>query len=138
MSTSPFGNIKPMGIWEQSQKRKKRQLTHAQKVFAWENKSHTCNICGKRVTKFSDAEFDHTRGYSKSGATNLSNVKIVHRACNRLKGKKSLSETKKILGIKTKNKKRKKTTKKPTKSESSNPPEGSLFNIPKFDISRFQ
>ena len=65
-------------------------------------KSHICSICGKKVTKFSDVEFDRTRAYSKSGATNLSNVRIVHRACNRLKGNKSLSETKKLLGIKTK------------------------------------
>jgi len=101
-----------------SKRSKKRQLTSAQKIFAWENKSHICNICGKRVTKLSDAEFDHTRAYSKSGASNLSNVKIVHRLCNRLKGKKSLSETKRILGIKSKTKKGSK--KKPMKKKRPN------------------
>jgi 5-methylcytosine-specific restriction endonuclease McrA len=107
MLINPFDvRIKPIDVWGTQKKTKKRQLTHAQKIFAWENKSHMCNICGKRVTKFSDAEFDHTRPHSKSGATNLSNVKIVHRACNRLKGKKSLSTTKKLLGIKTKTKKK--------------------------------
>ncbi|MGC8929164.1 MAG: HNH endonuclease [Candidatus Woesearchaeota archaeon] len=63
-------------------------------------------MCGKKAAKFSDAEFDHTRAYLKSGVTNLSNIKIVHRLCNRLKGNKSLSETRKLLGIKSKTKKR--------------------------------
>ena len=130
MPRNPFGiNIKPADIWGSTKPKKKRQLTHAQKIFAWENKSHICNICGKRVTKFSDAEFDHTRAHSKSGATNLSNVKIVHRACNRLKGKKSLSETKRLLGIKSKTKKRKTTRKKKTTRKPSNPFE---IKIPKF------
>src|SRR3989338_2314402 len=116
MSRNPWDiQMKPINLLGTPKKVKKRQLTNAQKVFAWENRSHTCNICGKRVTKFSEAEFDHTRAHSKSGATNLSNVKIVHRACNRIKGKKSLSETKKLLGIKSKPKKRKTTTKKSTK-----------------------
>jgi 5-methylcytosine-specific restriction endonuclease McrA len=63
-------------------------------------------------------EFDHSRAYSKGGASNMSNVKITHRLCNRLKGKKTLSETKKILGIKTKTKKRRKKT---TKRKSRDP-----------------
>ena len=62
--------------------------------------------------KFSDVEFDHTRAYVKLGARNLSNIKIVHRTCNKLKGTKSLSETKKLLGIKSRTKKRKTTLKK--------------------------
>ena len=112
MAKNPFG-LDTNDVWGTgTRKSKKRQLTHAQKVYAWENKSHTCNICGKRVSKFSDAEFDHTRAHSKTGATNLSNVKIVHRQCNRLKGKKSLSETKKLLGIKSKKKKKKTKRKK--------------------------
>lgn len=110
-------------------KLKKRQLTHAQKIFAWENYSHTCNICGKRVIKFSEAEFDHTRAHSKSGATNLSNVKIVHRACNRLKGKKSLSETKKLLGIKSASKK-KSFKKKIVKKKSSSNLQNNFFINP--------
>ena len=90
--------------------KRRRNLTPALEKWCWDNKSHICNICGKRVTKITEAEFDHTRAYSKSGATNLSNVRIVHKACNRIKGKKSLSETKKLLGIKNKTRKRKKTT----------------------------
>ena len=114
MSKNPF-NVKIPNYLLGATKSKKRQLTHAQKIFAWENKSHTCNICEKRVTKFSEAEFDHARAHSKSGATNLSNVKIVHRACNRLKGKKSLSETKRLLGIKSKPQKKRIVKKKSAK-----------------------
>lgn len=85
---------------DDSRPRKKRNLTAAQKVYHWENNAHTCNICLKSVSKFSDAEFDHTRAFSKGGATNGTNVKIVHRQCNRLKGDKSLGETRRMLGIK--------------------------------------
>lgn len=95
-----------------TKKKGKRQITNAQKIWCWEKYSHTCNICGKRVMKFSDAEFDHTRAHSKGGASSLVNVKITHRQCNRLKGTKTLSETKKMLGVKTKKTTKKKTTKK--------------------------
>ncbi len=117
MPRNPFAfDITSVGFGPNRSKSKRRHLTHAEKIFCWEHKSHVCNICGKRVSKFSDAEFDHTRAFKKGGATNLSNVKIVHRQCNRLKGKKSLSETKRRLGIKSKGKKRKskkKASKKP-------------------------
>jgi hypothetical protein len=36
-------------------KPKKRNLTHAQKIWCWENKSHKCNICEKSVSKISEA-----------------------------------------------------------------------------------
>ncbi len=131
-------NIDPFA--SEKKKAKKRQLTHAQKIWCWENNPHICYICGKRVNKLSDAEFDHVKAYSKGGATNLSNVKIVHRQCNRLKGTKSLSEIRKLLGIKSKKKtgkrttkktsvKRKTTKKKTTKSKASNPFE---IKLPKF------
>jgi len=113
MQRYDFG-IKPIiipGI-NDSKPKKKRQLTNTQKLWCWENNPHVCNICGKRVSKQSDAEFDHTRSYSKKGATNLSNVKITHRLCNRMKGSKSLSETQRFLGIKPKKRRSKTTAKK--------------------------
>lgn len=116
----PFGNTR----------KKKRNLTYAQKIWCWENKPHTCNICGKRVTKFSDAEFDHTRAHSKGGATNLKNIKIVHRTCHKMKGTKSLSETKKFLGIKSS---KKKTTKK-RKSQKEDDSFGVRINPKDFEI----
>jgi 5-methylcytosine-specific restriction endonuclease McrA len=106
---------------------KKRQLTNAQKIYCWENNPHTCNICLKRVTKFSDAEFDHAKAHSKGGISNLTNVKIAHRQCNRLKGTKTLAETKKLLGIKAK--KKKTTKKKHKKRKSKNPSDISIPTI---------
>jgi 5-methylcytosine-specific restriction endonuclease McrA len=120
MSKNPYG-IKIttvdelMGI---KKPRKKRQLTNAQKLWCWENNPHKCNICLKRVAKLSDAEFDHTRAHSKGGTTGLKNVKISHRQCNRLKGTKTLSETRKLLGIKTK--KGRTTKKKPKRRKPQN------------------
>ena len=95
-------------IWGPAQKKKKRQVSQSVKNWAWDHLPHKCNICGRRVSKISEAEFDHTRAHSKGGATNLSNVKIVHRSCNRIKGKKTLSDTKKLLGIISKKKAKKK------------------------------
>ena len=112
MARNPFDvGIKSLNLLGASKSKRKRQLTNAQKIFCWENNPHKCYICNKKVSKFSDAEFDHKRAYSKGGATNLKNVKIVHRQCNRLKGKKSLSETKKLLGIESKSKKKRKSKK---------------------------
>jgi len=111
----PFG-IGSLDFGFGTEKPPKRTLTHAQKVWCWENNPHTCNICTKRVTKLSDAEFDHTKAFSKGGTTNLKNVKITHRQCNRLKGTMTISEIRKMLGVKTGTKKpTKKGTKKKTK-----------------------
>ncbi|MBI4439831.1 HNH endonuclease [Candidatus Woesearchaeota archaeon] len=93
-----FGNYAP-------RPKKKRNVSHALKLWAWENKTHKCYVCGRRVNKQSEAEFDHTRAYSKGGATDLTNVKISHRFCNRIKGDKSISRTHRILGIKSNKKK---------------------------------
>ena len=133
MPQNPFGfNVKPINVWGTSEPKRKRQLTSAQKIWCWEHNPHTCNVCSKRVTKFSDAEFDHTRAHSKGGASNLNNIKITCRQCNRLKGTKSLSETKRLLGIKSKSKKKRRTRKK-------NSSTGDIFGIgsiprPKFRL----
>lgn len=129
MARNPFnlGGFSSFGLPEKKPIRK-RQISYSLQKYYWDNLSHVCNICGKRVTKISDAEFDHTRAYSKGGASNLSNVRIVHRHCNRIKGKKSLSETKKLLGIKTKSKKRKR--------KSSRKPANPLF--PSFSMPRLR
>lgn len=132
--------IKPIeipGIYKPKKPNKKRQLTNAQKLFCWENNPHICNICRKRVSKLSDAEFDHARSYSKGGTSNLGNVKISHRQCNRLKGSKSLSETRKMLGIKTpKRKRRKKTTRKRSKKQLSKPSDNIIpgYMIPSYKL----
>ena len=105
----------------ETSKRKKRQLSNAQKIWIWDNNPHKCNICGKRVTKFGDAEFDHTKAYSKGGATSLTNVKITHRSCNRIKGTKSIGTAKKMMGGTTKKKttvKKRKITRKKKPSDS--------------------
>jgi 5-methylcytosine-specific restriction endonuclease McrA len=134
MSKNIFNiHLKSFSTLRTTTQSKKRQLTNAQKIFAWENYPHICHICNKKVTKFSDAEFDHTRAYANSGATNLSNIKIVHRLCNRLKGKKSLSETKKLLGIKIEHKKRATTKKKHIRQQNS-----SLFELPPLKMPKFK
>ncbi|MEM7816063.1 MAG: hypothetical protein QXN71_03020 [Candidatus Aenigmatarchaeota archaeon] len=111
MPRNPFAiDIKPVDIWGTSKKSKKRKnISFTEKAILWEkNKSHICHICRQKIHSLTEAEVDHIRAHSKGGQT----VSWAHRACNRLKGKKSLSEIHRRLGIKTKSKKRKSTRKK--------------------------
>ena len=106
----------------------KRSLTMGEKRFMWTHKKrHICSICHKEVRDFFDAEFDHNRAHTRGGRTSISNTLIVHKLCNRMKGKKTLTEIKKRLGT-HKPKKRKTPTKKPKRRN--NP---LSFKIPKFD-----
>ncbi|MEM3099469.1 MAG: hypothetical protein QXU32_12270 [Nitrososphaerales archaeon] len=111
MSRNPFTvDIKPIDIWGGSKSRRKRKnISFTEKAILWEkNKSHICHICRQKIHSLTEAEVDHIRAHSKGGQS----VSWAHRACNRLKGKKSLSEIHRRLGIKTKSKKRKATRKK--------------------------
>lgn len=78
-----------------TKKDKKRSLTQSQKIYIWENKSHTCVICGKPIKKYSDCEFDHRKCYKNGGLTGLTNCGLSHRQCNRLKGIKTLKAIRK-------------------------------------------
>ena len=115
-----IGSFSGFGVPSGSSSIRKRSLTPAQKLWAWENKSHVCHVCGKRVSKQSEADFDHVRAYSKGGATNPANVRICHRFCNSVKGGKSLSAAKKFLGVKSKPRKR-------TRSRRKKTPESGIF-----------
>jgi len=93
----------------------------AEKKWLWQRKKrHICPICHRVINDFFDAEFDHKRAYAKNGATTPSNTLVVHKLCNRLKGKKSLSGIKKHLGThkpKTKTAKKKVSKKKTIKKK---------------------
>lgn len=88
--------------------KKRKALTPTQRLWHWEHGTHTCYICHKRITKLSDAEFDHTRAYSKGGVS----IKISHKLCNRMKGKYGLTEIQKRLGVKITKRKTKKESRK--------------------------
>lgn len=110
MGRNPFTvDIKPIDIWGTSKnQRKRKNISFTEKAILWEkNKSHICHICRQKIHSLTEAEVDHIRAHSKSGQS----ISWAHRACNRLKGKKSLSEIHRRLGIKTKTKKRKSTKK---------------------------
>lgn len=47
----------------------------------------TCAICGQRITLRMDAELDHIEHYWKGGQTIPENARLVHRYCNRARGK---------------------------------------------------
>jgi hypothetical protein len=83
---------------QRKQKNKKRKsLSSSKKIFLWENNPHKCHICGKKIAKLSDVEFDHVKPFSKGGTK----IKMAHRFCNRIKSNKSLKNIKKSLGIKS-------------------------------------
>lgn len=82
-----------------SKKDSKRILSMGAKRFKWtQEKRHICPLCEKPIKDFFDAEFDHKIAHSKGGKTNLKNIIVVHKLCNRLKSNKSFSEIKKIMG----------------------------------------
>lgn len=90
-------------LWGKPPKKtNKRQITHAMKVFEWERAPHKCYICDGRISSFSDCHFDHKRAHANGGASTLKNVKLAHPSCNRMKGKLSLGEIRKRLGLKPK------------------------------------
>ncbi|MFH1364693.1 MAG: hypothetical protein ABIH52_03465 [Candidatus Aenigmatarchaeota archaeon] len=110
--------IKPIdfGI---SQKKKRKTLTPAQRIYIWERPNiygRTCSICHEKITKLSDLELDHTRAYSKGGVK----LALSHKVCNRIKSNGSLREIQNKLGIKPKTKKhhkKKKITKRKTRKQ---------------------
>jgi hypothetical protein len=134
MAKNPFA-IKPMkvtGFGLSSSKPKKRTITMAEKKWLWQyKKRHICPVCHKVVNDFFDAEFDHKRAFAKGGATTPANTLITHKLCNRLKGKKSLSQIKKHLG--TKRTIKSKITKKTIKKK-----KDSLFGVSEFKVPKFK
>ena len=114
MARNPFGiepiKIKPLDFGLGPQKKKRKTLTSAQRIYIWERPNiygRICSICHRRITKLSDLELDHTRASSKGGTK----VALAHKDCNRVKSSGSLRQIQKKLGIKTKHKKRKSTRK---------------------------
>lgn len=103
--TFGLGNIDfGFGPQKKPQKKKRKNISFTEKAILWEkNKSHICHICRQKIHSLTEAEVDHIRAHSKGGQ----GVSWAHRACNRVKGKKSLSEIHRRLGIKSKTKRRK-------------------------------
>lgn len=76
---------------------KKRKLSNPQEKLSWDTNEHVCNLCGLEIPRISDCEFDHTEPFSAEGKTDLQNVKLSHRACNRYKSTKDLEEVRQHL-----------------------------------------
>jgi len=97
-------------LYRKYKKKKRKGLTTAQRNYVWDNPrkyKRICSICGRRITKISELELDHTKSF-KSGGTKLA---LAHRSCNRMKSSGSLAKIQKTLGIKPKKKKKKKPKK---------------------------
>jgi|WetSurMetagenome_2_1015567.scaffolds.fasta_scaffold204753_3 5-methylcytosine-specific restriction endonuclease McrA len=96
--------------------KKKANLTHIDRIFVWEHPEmygRTCNICGKKITKISDLQFDHTKPKSKGGTK----LALAHSLCNRVKGSKSLVHVQAKLKLKTTKPKTKTKKAKPKKKK---------------------
>jgi len=107
-------------------KPKRKSVSAHVKILLWErSKGHKCHICGGKIHSITEAEADHVRAAAKGGTT----VKWAHRYCNRLKGKKSLSQVRRQLGLKTK---KRKTTRRKKRSSS-----GGLFGSTSRSLWRF-
>jgi hypothetical protein len=130
------------GFGAEKQKKKRVPLKPAERIYIWERPKkygRTCSICGERITKLSDLELDHTRAYSKGGAT----LRLAHKDCNRMKGSKGLRHVQTRMGLKRTTRKvtRKRKAIKKTQAGSLfgemptfKPPK---FNMPKFNKPKF-
>ena len=111
-----------------SQKKKRKTLTPAQRNFIWEHPKkygRMCHICGEKITKQSELQLDHKRAFSRGGAK----LGLAHGHCNKLKSSGSLTQIQKILGIKSRIKKRIKKRRTVGKGYNSFP-----IQMPKFKI----
>jgi len=132
MSKNPFelpSSYKGI-LGEKARPSKKRvQLTPKDRQYIWEHPKmygRTCSICGEKITKMSDLEFDHTKPYSKGGKKQA----LAHRDCNKMKASGSLRKIQKTMGFKTKKTRRRKQSKpKPKKKKPS-----SIFDLPKTEL----
>jgi len=109
MQPYSFGLINTRPI----KKDKKRAISVTEKKILWRRKKrHICPVCRSQIKDYLDAEFDHKKAHTKGGKTTPANTIILHKECNRSKGKKTLTQIQKHYGT-YKPKKRiiKKTTK---------------------------
>lgn len=124
-----FYSYSKSSLFDSVKKDKKRIISMAEKKWMWKlKKRHICPICHKHIEDFFDAEFDHKKAHTKGGKTTPANTLITHKQCNRMKGKKTLTQIKRHLGT-HKTKIRKKVTKKKVKQNQG------LFNM-KLDLPR--
>ena len=62
---------------------KKRAPNEAERLYIWNTKTHKCAKCRKVVKKYSDYDCDHKRKWADGGKTELSNLRVLHKKCNR-------------------------------------------------------
>jgi 5-methylcytosine-specific restriction endonuclease McrA len=114
-------------------KPKKKSQPKINREYVWDHPNiygRMCSICGRRITKISDMEFDHTRARSKGGVT----VRPAHRDCNRMKSNKGLAHVQTKMGLR-------KTVKRKPRKKQSNDFDPLNFNnvipkMPRFKIDR--
>jgi 5-methylcytosine-specific restriction endonuclease McrA len=112
-------------LGEGRKRRKKVCLKPAERVYVWEHPEiygRTCSICGKKITRISDLQLDHTKPYSKGGRK----MALAHSLCNRMKGSRNLREVQTRLRIKTVKSKKKMKKGKPKRRAPA-----SIFDLPK-------
>jgi 5-methylcytosine-specific restriction endonuclease McrA len=114
-------------IFGEKPRKKRIRLTPGERIKIWEHPEiygRTCSICGKRITKLSDLQLDHTKPYSKGGTK----LALAHADCNRIKASRNLKTVQKRLGIKQPKKKRQRKKKSQRKKPSS------VFDLPKIKL----
>lgn len=56
-----------------------------------------CHICGEKITRYSQSSRDHVIPLAEGGPKGAANIKLAHKTCNQLKGRRSLEETRREL-----------------------------------------
>jgi len=123
MTKNPFEiNFKPINIYGQTPKSKKRVLVIRDKQILYQRAGRKCESCGKKIG-FDEMQSGHKNAASKGGSATLRNSVCICYRCNKLQGTDSWTMFMKKSGkseIRTAtSSKRKETTKKVTKTSKS-------------------
>lgn len=64
-----------------------REYREAVINYLTDRDGRACRICKKDLTYYDEASIDHVKPVCKGGKNELSNFRLVHRRCNRYRGK---------------------------------------------------
>ena len=86
-------------LWDEPETR--RTPTKLLRRLVWQRDRGICRICGKKVGQF-DWELAHNRAHSRGGRLTLGNTFVAHSSCNRSQGTLTVKQTRRAIGLTTK------------------------------------
>ncbi|MCR9206047.1 MAG: HNH endonuclease, partial [Halobacteriovoraceae bacterium] len=54
--------------------------------WKWFKKDNTCGLCGTKIEHYYQSSLDHIVPVSRGGSNSITNLRLTHIRCNRIKG----------------------------------------------------